>query len=508
MSAGSRASEALRESCTSQRRHSLFTRQRLPKKFSLDMWCTAIPRAVHRFSTLGGSAMLIGVSVLLLVLATDLRAQSQADVDASTFRVFLRDGRGLPAYGEAAVVGDRVVFSLIVGGGAVPVAFQLMSLPASSVDVDRTARYAKAVRAAYFASASGEAEYQAITSDVAATLDSLPAVSDPAARLQMAEGARQRLQRWSTDHYDYHGDDIRRFMGEFDVVIAQLRAGTSDSVTLDLVAGAGEPRPERVQPPMTLRESIAAALFAAKAADDGPTREAVLRTVAGSLAASDAEPDLRALAENQLADEINADRVYAALSADLLAKADAARLRADVARAEALPAELTRRDADLGHRRPEIVQGLADAISVRLAATRAYRAALDHYALEKPQLLAYARRISPVVAGLGALTPTFERIRDGRRVGYDTTAWILNRLAALQTSLARTEPPADLGAVQAALTSVIELERQACLRHKQALVTPESDDAAEASAAAAGAVLLLKQARQDLAAATAPPTAS
>ena len=444
--------------------------------------------------------------------AAGLVSQSGSpDPAASTFRVFLKDGRALPAYGESAIVGDRVVFSLLVGGGAVPVSTQLMTLPAASVDLDRTARYAKAVRAAYFAATSGEAEYSSLTSEIASTLDALPAVTDPAARLQLAEQGRQRLQAWSSDHYDFHAADIRQFMQDFDVVIAQLRAGTGAGdaqMSLDFVAGAANVKPEPVLPPPTLRESIEAALFAYRAADDGATREAVLRTIVSTLGPTAAEPELLAEARHELDAELSADRAYTALSTDLLSRADAARKQGDVAAAAGLGPELVRRAAALGARRPADVQTLADELAARLTVTRAFRAALDRYAVMKPQLLAYERQVRPILSGLDGMLPVLEHVRNDLPMGFDTTNRAIARLESMRSQLAEIKPPEDLVAVQSALAAVIGLSHDACARHRQVLVAPDPYVSSGASASAAGAILLLAQARQDLVTHLFPPKAS
>jgi hypothetical protein len=452
------------------------------------------------------------VSVAVAVFAAVAGAAAQTpppDVASSTFRVFLSDGRALPAYGESAVVADRVVFSLLVGGGAVPTAIQLVTLPASSVDLGRTARYARAVRAAYFAATTGEAEYQALTSQIASTLDALPAISDPALRLQLAEEARERLLTWSADHYDYHGAEVRQFLAQFDGVIARLRGGTGDArLTMDLVAGATGVTHEAVLPPPTLRESIEAALATAALADDLTTREAVLKAVVDALGGGSLEADLAADARRRLYDELDADRAYAGLSVELLAQADRAGRRGDVTTVESLMGELARRDLALGSRRPEAIQALADALSARLAVTRAFRASLDHYAKEKPKLLAYERRVRPVLFGLEGLRPELQAIRDGRPAGYDATIRTLARLSAFERTLTALPVPSDLVAVHAALHSVIGLAREACVRHRQVLIAPRPATSADASAAAAGAVLLLTQAHQDLLTQLFPPKAS
>jgi hypothetical protein len=452
----------------------------------------------------------VAVAVVFLVAVASVAAQTPLpDVASSTFRVFLSDGRALPAYGESAVVADRVVFSLLVGGGTVPIAIQLVTLPASSVDLGRTARYAKAVRAAYFAATTGEAEYQALTSQIASTLDILPAISDAALRLQLAEEARERLMMWSTDHYDYHGPEVRQFLAQFDDVIGRLRGGTGDArLTMDLVSGATEGTHEVVMPPPTLRESIEAALATAALADDLTTREAVLRAVVDTLGGELLEADLAADARRRLNDELDADRAYGDLSTELLTRAETARRRGDVSAVESLMGELARRDLALGSRRPQAVQALADALSARLAVTRAFRASLDRYAKEKPQLLAYERRVRPVLFGLEGLRPELQAIRDGQQAGYDTTMRTLARLSAFEKTLTALPVPSDLFAVHAALRSVIGLAREACVRHGQVLIAPRSATSADASAAAAGAVLLLIQAHQDLLTRLFPPKAS
>src|SRR5579864_3880722 len=132
-SASRRASEALRETCTTRRRHLLFAPQLSVNKFWLDTGCTALARAVHRFCTPARfRRALVAVAAVALAAVASAAAQTPSpDVASCTFRVFLTDGRALPAYGESAVVADRVVFSLLVGGGAAPTAIQVVTLPAS-----------------------------------------------------------------------------------------------------------------------------------------------------------------------------------------------------------------------------------------------------------------------------------------------------------------------------------------------------------------------------------------
>src|SRR6185436_2862174 len=99
--------------------------------------------------------------IVLGLMAAAASPAAQPQVPA-TFRVFLSDGRTLSSYGESTVVADRVVFMLPIGDLNAHFELQLMSLPASSVDVGRTIRYAESVRAAHYAATRGETDYAAV----------------------------------------------------------------------------------------------------------------------------------------------------------------------------------------------------------------------------------------------------------------------------------------------------------------------------------------------------------
>src|SRR4030095_8790655 len=103
---------------------------------------------------------------------------------------FLKSGSALPSYGESAVVGDRVVFTLIVGAADARSTVQLMSPPADRVDLPRTKRYADAMRARHYAATRGEVDYAAMTQEVQRTLAQLTSVQEPKKRLELAEQAR------------------------------------------------------------------------------------------------------------------------------------------------------------------------------------------------------------------------------------------------------------------------------------------------------------------------------
>src|SRR5918912_4176228 len=66
--------------------------------------------------------------------------------DPVLLRVFLADGTSLVSYGEAARVGDRIVFSMPTASGPTP-PLHLINLPAGRVDWERTTRYTTSAQA-------------------------------------------------------------------------------------------------------------------------------------------------------------------------------------------------------------------------------------------------------------------------------------------------------------------------------------------------------------------------
>src|SRR5262245_13677606 len=143
----------------------------------------------------------ISLTILALALcAAPLRAET-----ATLFRVFLNDGTALVSYGEYARVGDRVVFSMPVGvvaeNSEQEPDLHVVNIPAKAVNWPATSRYAEIARYSHYMATSAEADYAALTGDVAAVLNAIVLNKDPQARLAMAVQARRRLASWPREHY-------------------------------------------------------------------------------------------------------------------------------------------------------------------------------------------------------------------------------------------------------------------------------------------------------------------
>ena len=117
---------------------------------------------------------------LLFLSAMPAPAQV-ASADASLYRVFLRDGSTLLSYGEFARVSDRVVISLPIGGSAASPDLHLLSIPAESVDWEKTDAYADSVRATRYASTRGPDDFALLSQAVSRALTDIALTTDPAA---------------------------------------------------------------------------------------------------------------------------------------------------------------------------------------------------------------------------------------------------------------------------------------------------------------------------------------
>ena len=443
--------------------------------------------------------------VIGAVFFAAISASAQAPIqDGAVFRVFLKDGKGLPSYGESATTGDRVVFTLIVGGVRDKPALQLVSLPASSVDIDRTSRYADAIRAAHYASTRGDVDYAAMTQEVQRAVTELAAVKDPLKRLELAQGARDRLLSWARITYGYRSTEVRELVSLLDEVIAQLAAATGQrSFALDVRAHTLGPEP--LLPVPDAAESVALAMAAAAACDNDDERLAIL-TVAAKMAET-LPPDsaVRLAATREFKAESTANEAYAALVAEVRAAAEAAKKKGDVAGLAKMAEAVQARDKALGGRRPKVVSGLLAELEAIVATTKPVNDTVVRYTRVRAHLLAYERSIRPIMSGFDGLRPILNAIRETRYTSYDRLVVASERLKKFMEGVALIQPPDELADVHATLGSALSMADHACAKRRLAVAIMSGPSAEQASSAAAGALLLLDQMRTQLVQRLYPP---
>jgi hypothetical protein len=431
---------------------------------------------------------------------------SQAPLSAgAVFRVFLKSGAALPSYGEAAVVSDRVVFTLLVGATSSRTVLQLISMPAAAIDLDRTRRYVDAVRSAHYAATRGDVDYAAMTQEVNRAVTELSAIADPRKRLEAARTARQKLLDWSAATYGYRAADIRELTQLFDEVIAELGAAAGErQFALDLRADA-LPATEPLMPVPSLAESIQLALEAAATTDNEDDRLAVLRAAASLADAVPADSPLRQRVARELDLETHAATAYAELAAGVRAEAQAMRKRGDLAGLRRLIDTLKSRDQALGGRRPQMMAALSSELDAIAADVTTHANALERYARMRGALLAYERSIRPVLSGFDGLMPVFLAVRDVRYTAYERLVRATGRLQGFIAALEAVAPPEDLVDIHATMESALKMAEHAIARRRLGSALGSRLIAEEASSAIAGAMLLAEQARGQLVTRLYPP---
>ena len=461
--------------------------------------------ADNRHVTTRRTRLLMLVLTLLVAQFGIVAAPQTPSVSAgAVFRVFLKDGQALPAYGEAAIVDDRVVFTLFVGVVQQQSALQLLSLPAASVDVERTRRYADAIRAAHYASTRGEVDYAAMTQEVQRALAELTAIADPKKRLELALEARRRLLSWSDGTYGYRAREVRELTRLFDEAIFELRAAAGErQFALDLQSDT-VPIAEPLMATPTLAESIQLAIAAAGAADEGD-RLAILRTASALVSSDPAAAELHARVTREIELESKAGAAYAELAADARAKAGEARQRGDAEAVAKTIETLRARDQALGGRRPQLMSTLFAELEAALTSVRTHRAALERYAVIRRSLLQYEREIRPVMSGFDGLAPILLAVRDMKFTAYERLERAGVRLKDMIETLSGVTTPPDLVDVHATLLSALRMADHGCAKRRLAVAIRSEAVSEEASSAAAGAMLLAAQAREQLVARLYPP---
>ena len=438
---------------------------------------------------------------LVCCLAPDGVAFGRAPGAAPSYRIFLTDGTPILSFGEFARANGRVVFTIPIGSPANPERIQVVSLPDSVVDWDRTDRYTDAVRLQFYASARGEDDYAALTGAVARALGEIAFVGDPSSKLAIAADIRRQLLEWPAAHLGYRSADVRELTALVEEAISEIRAGSGQrTFDLSLVA-LGEPPSEPLLPEPQIKDALDYATLVARMTDSRRERLTLQESIIAVLDRSKrlVPRDWYATTRKGLAGSIKrerqADRRYADLTSRTLGDARKREADADVAALERLVLDARQEDARLGHLRPDTMQTLLASLAASTAKAREKREAIDLYSHRKSAYRSYQRRIDDslgafdaVIDEMGALKA--QAVLKGRRLSNTE-----KRVAAIAVNLLPAQPPAELGSAHDLLVSSARLMREALRLPRGAAGAGGEEAARNASAAAAGALLLLDTAR-------------
>ncbi|HEX6975565.1 MAG TPA: hypothetical protein VF147_14265, partial [Vicinamibacterales bacterium] len=441
--------------------------------------------------------------VLVLLLAIVAPGNNVSAASTSLYRIFLLDGTTLTSYGEFARVADRVVFSIPIGSLVPQPALQLISIAQSSVDWERTDKYAEAVRAKRYAETRGEEDFALLSSRVVEALNQLALTPDPARRLAMAEEARRNLAQWPAQNFGYRAGDVAQLSGMLDEVVSELRvAAGQSSFDLSLVANVAAPALVDLLPDPDVRETTEQALAAARVTPEPAERISLLRAIVDSLAEPSSiggwAADLRGRASSELASELRTSQAYADLSSSTIAAAKTRAKRGDVKGLQGIILSALSADDRLGHRRSGEMAALLTFLDMRLDEARQIRLAMDQWEWRRTLFAAYRKKLSPVIQDFQGVKGWLTDIRQLAGPPPRLLDALDRRLTIVSLSLSALTAPAELEPVQSTMGSAIQMARRAAAIRRNAVSSRDMKLAWDASSAAAGALMLVDHALAEL----------
>ena len=447
-------------------------------------------------------------ATLLLAIAPSARAAT----DATLFRLFLHDGTTVVSFGEFARLDDQVVFSMPVGGPADEPRLHVTSLPTAAIDWTRTDRYAASARAEHYATTRGEDDFELLSNDVARVLNDVALSADKDTALASAERARGTLANWPATHYGYRQRDVSEIVALLDEAISDLRAsnGRSD-FTVSFVATPLETGYEPLLPRPTVAEEIDGTIRVAKLTARVSERVALLQEVlAMARNAGTTLPPADALrwqhlAETQIHEESVLDARYAALSHKLLAAATSAAAQARVSDVQRTLGQVSKEDAKLGGKRPEVIEALNASLRLQVENAQRLRLLRDQWQIKRVAYRDYQRTISSELLQLVKMQPSLDAIRRLEGPAPATLVTLRSRLDGGAARLERLTVPADLRATHELLISAWRFARTAVDTRYSAVSSGNVSTAWQASSSAAGALLMVAKVQKDVRALLEPP---
>jgi hypothetical protein len=419
------------------------------------------------------------------------------------YRVILNDGSALMCYGEFARVGDRVIFSMLIGSPRGD-RYQLVTLPASVVNWESTDEYAAATRYAQYTATRGEGDFAVLTGQVAQALGEIGLAKDPERRLQIAEQTRRLLTSWPLEHYGYRSSDIQDMLSLLEGTISQLRGAAGvRRFDFSLVATL-QPPTMPLLPDPSIAQAIDQALMAARLSEVPAERITLLRSAMAaidenraSLSAPWAEAT-RVLADFRLNAEVKTERQYTELARAAMTQVDAGVARADVHSVERAIAAFEAGDRALGRQRKNDTAGLLALLKQRLDSARRLRLMRDRWARKAQTFRVYREQVNLLIAQLASLHPMLQDVKSLAGPDVLLLPGLARRFDRITQRLARIQVPPDMAVAHATLQSAADMGAQAMRVREKAVTTGDMDTAWNASSAAAASMMMLTTARRQI----------
>ena len=452
--------------------------------------------------------MRIGVFALFCLVAPGLGVGAADDL---LLRLFLKDGTSVVSYGEFARLDDRVVFSMVTGGDAVP-RLHAATLPASAIDWARTDQHVASTRYQRYVETRAEEDFQHLSDGVAGVLSEVLLTTDRMRAIEVAQQASATLAAWPREHYGYRQEDVREILSFLDEVISDLRAAAGmTSFDVALVAASPEVALEPLAIMPSLREQIDQVFRVASLAERPSERVAFLQTAlvlldeAGSAIPPTDAAALRRFAETGIREEEVVDVRYRNLARRLMSDATRGAERARISDVQRVLNRIPREDARLGGRRPEMVHALRASVQTQLDAARRLRLLRDQWEIRRSLYRNYQRSAGRQLLELVKWQRELEAIRRLEGPAPNALRRLQARLRGGAQQLERLRPEGDLRVVHDLLVGAWRFAESAVIGRYQAARVASDETAWEASSAAAGALMLLSRAQEEIRELLEPP---
>ena len=445
---------------------------------------------------------------LLVCFAAANRAHAAGD--ALLFRVFLKDGSSVVAYGEFARVADQVVLSVPVGGTTQDPRLHAVTLAASRVDWEKTDRYAASARYQQYVASRADADYQQLTDEVASVLNNIAQSTDRTSALAAAERARRMLTEWPRSHFGYRQQDVQDIVRLLDSAIARLQGSAPPPPFQIALVSAPEMALEPLATMPSPREQVAQLLRIATGTTDVTERVALLQSALTLLAtpgvvSGAAGANLRRSVETQLEREASIDQRYRRVSKDLLDKAMRASANADIRAVERVLERVTKEDRRLGQQRPDVVQALTSSVRTQLDNARRLRLLRDQWRSRQAIFREYQRSVGMDLVQLVKARPALESIKKLDGPAPDRLDTLNRMLRGGSLRLDRLLVPEYLRSTHELVIGAWRFAETAAASRLKAVSAADIGTAWEASSAAAGALMMLSLAQKELRLLTEPP---
>ena len=426
--------------------------------------------------------------------------------DPTLLRVFLKDGSTLVSYGEFSRVADHVVISLPIQLD--PLKLQVVSIPESQVDWQKTDAYTDSARAARYAATRGPDDFAALNGSVSQALNDIALQPDPQRKLAMATEARQNLTKWLADHFAYRASDVAQMAGWFDDIIAKTRtAAGQPNFELSLLAANAAPPATPLLPTPDDRSMLEQSYEAALMADSAPERISLLRAIQESLQGHGDRSlaPLKSSVNARLNGEEQTTTSYATYVRQVLRAAARLAAKADVQGLIDMAAHILEDDDRMGHKRPEQIASLLTAVDAKLEAARELRLSRDQWEARQQERYAYYHAIALPERALRLSRPALAAIQQLAGPAPNVLGRAKVRLTMAEQALRAVQPPAQMATAHSLLVGAMQLATRAVENRFAAVQNGSMQQARDAASAAGGALLLLDRATQELQRSEEPP---